>query len=265
VGSSVKIEYDYSYYSSPIVIISSTNNDGSYDWTIPSGMTGRTNYLVRVSSISSPSVYDDSDAFTIGAGPQSFSRSYTWDYGGQVWTYNISIPASFYNDYKGRVHQTFDFTQYVTSSDSVVMQMASTFKTKADSMGYNSYETVSFVMAFVQSLPYTSDLVTTGHDEYPRYPVETLVDNGGDCEDTAILMASMLQASPLNYDCILLELPADNPNHMATGVWGSGQISGTYFPFNGRNYYYCETTGDGWEIGELPQQYEGVSARMLQI
>jgi len=27
---------------------------------------------------------------------------------------------------------------------------------------------VSFVMAFVQSLPYTSDSVTTGYNEYPR-------------------------------------------------------------------------------------------------
>jgi len=33
--------------------------------------------------------------------------------------------------------------------------------------------------AFVQSLPYTSDLVTTGYDNYPRYPIETLIDMAG--------------------------------------------------------------------------------------
>ena len=40
-------------------------------------------------------------------------------------------------------------------------------------------EKVNLVITFVQSLPYTSDSVTTAFDEYPQYPMETLVEYGG--------------------------------------------------------------------------------------
>jgi len=67
VGSEVKIEYDYAYYSAPVTITSSTSNDGSYSWMIPSDTTPRTNYLIRITSTSYPSIFDDSNLFTIAA------------------------------------------------------------------------------------------------------------------------------------------------------------------------------------------------------
>jgi len=61
-----------------------------------------------------------------------------------------------------------------------------------------SRETIDFVGSFVQQLPYTSDRVTTPYDEYPRFPLETLYEKGGDCEDTAILAATILKE--MGYD-----------------------------------------------------------------
>lgn len=111
---------------------------------------------------------------------------------------------------------------------------------------------MSFLATFVQSLPYTSDSVTTGHDEYVRYPLETLIDDGGDCEDTAILLAALLKE--LGYDVVLLS----PPGHMAVGVAVSAGVVHSYttIEVHGVHYAYVETTGDGWRIGEVPDEYQ---------
>ena len=109
-------------------------------------------------------------------------------------------------------------------------------------------------------MPYAEDIVTTGYDEYARYPLETLVDYGGDCEDTSILMAALLKA--MGYDAVLLYFSGD-PGHVAVGV--AGQFSGSYFDYQGAKYYYLETTGSGWEIGDIPPEYEHKSANIYQI
>jgi len=63
-GSSVKIEL---YKSSLRVstITSSTSNDGSYSWTIPSSLTSSSYYKIRITSTSFSNVYDDSSSFSI--------------------------------------------------------------------------------------------------------------------------------------------------------------------------------------------------------
>lgn len=103
---------------------------------------------------------------------------------------------------------------------------------------------VNFILAFVQSLPYTVDNVTTGYDEFRRYAIETLIEGGGDCEDTTILACAIL--SGLGYKLVLIH----TPGHIAFGV--PGDFSGAYFSYNNDKYYYCETTGTGWTAGELP-------------
>ena len=47
--------------------------------------------------------------------------------------------------------------------------------------------------------------------EVPRWPVETLTEAGGDCEDLAILFASLIKAAPYPYDLELVYMDADNP------------------------------------------------------
>ena len=91
-------------------------------------------------------------------------------------------------------------------------------------LGYNSFDQVSFVLAFVQSLPYTSDSVTTGHDEYPRFPIETLVDDGGDCEDTSILFATLTLI--MGYGTVYI----NPPDHYAVGILGNN-LNGTYWTY----------------------------------
>jgi hypothetical protein len=194
-----------------------------------------------------------------------FNKEFAWSYNGYQWTWSLSIPKSLYDSYK-RVSLS-DRTRYgtggydylVSTKDSFVKQVANKLHEAASQKGYGAYETVSFMLAFVQSLPYTSDYVTKGFDEYPRFPIETLVDDGGDCEDTSILFATLVLIE--GYGTVFIS----PPSHVAVGVLGSSSITGSYYTYNSGRYYYCETTGEGWGIGDLPSQFEGVSAHIYPI
>lgn len=179
-----------------------------------------------------------------------FQRIYTWSYKNVEWTFNTKITREAYNYYKNLPHTSSSYANYaLTDEDRPYLQdILNKFTESGTRYGYSDYDNVMNVVIFVQSLPYTSDSVTTGFDEYPRYPIETLADNGGDCEDTSILTAALLKE--MGYDIVLLKFP----NHMAIGVHVDG-APGTYCEYNSVRYYYLETTGDGWKIGEVPEEY----------
>lgn len=189
------------------------------------------------------------------------TRSYVWEYGGE-WSWDVQIPEVLYEYYQGIPRPpTRDYSVYVTHplDDTYIGRLVEIIEESAAQKGLDEYHTIEFAIAFVQSLLYTIDSVTSPFDEYPRFPVETLVDGGGDCEDTSILLASLLDE--MGYGVVLLGLP----DHMAVGVKGGDNIYGHYFKYGGSKYYYIETTGSGWGIGDLPEEYEGCSAHVYAM
>lgn len=189
-------------------------------------------------------------------------RDYSWPYGGKEWTWELSINQSMYDYFKEMPRPpTVDYSVYVTNpqDDPYIDRLVEDINEAAAKANYSEYQTVEFATAFVQSLPYTVDSATSPFDEYPRYPIETLVDNGGDCEDTSILLASILNS--MGYEVILILLP----EHCAVGVKGEGNIYGIYWEYAGEKYFYIETTASGWAIGELPDEYAGASAHLYPM
>jgi hypothetical protein len=89
--------------------------------------------------------------------------------------------------------------------------------------------------------------------ETPRFPLETLLLGGGDCEDSAILLASILYAMPTDLDTKFWYIDIDNPvdpqniNHVIVGAEGDG---GTHL---------IETTG-----GQM-QPYEEVDGFAVDV
>lgn len=196
-----------------------------------------------------------------------YEKNFEWDYGGRHWTWNLSIPKAIYDAYQDVSVQrrTRDgpagYGFLTTTEDYYVKILAQKLDKITTEQGYGAYDKVSFVLAFVQSLPYTSDSVTTGHDEYPRFPIETLVDDGGDCEDTSILFATLTLI--MGYGTVYI----NPPNHYAVGVLGQN-LHGTYWTYpadSNDTYYYCETTGDGFKIGQLPIEFQGQDAFIYSI
>jgi len=194
--------------------------------------------------------------------PDTITRQYDWSYDGQEWQWTLAIPQSLYDYYVERPRApTEDYSIYVThpKDDEYIDTLIDKIEEVAADTGYDKWDTVNFAVSFIQSLTYATDNVTTSFDEYPRYPIETLVDNGGDCEDTSILMAAILDE--MGYSVVLIS----PPNHMAVGILGSEGMSGTYWEHNGSKYYYLETTSSGWKIGELPEEYTVESAIIYDI
>lgn len=193
----------------------------------------------------------------------NYSATYSWTYpygSDKVWTIGVTIPKATYANYTNEV-RTADYASYVTKDDAIIDQIASELKNDSEKGGY---DTAQFVLSFVQNIPYGTDENTTGYSDYPRYPVETLVDDVGDCKDHSTLYASLLDAPAINDDAVLFELlpQQGNVGHMAVGLWGQG-YTGTYVSYEGRDYYYCETTSPGWRIGEMPQDLTDYSIQVM--
>jgi hypothetical protein len=62
VGSSVRIEL-YKGGVLNLKIITSADNNGSYDWLIPSDQTIDSDYMIKIASASNPAVFDESDDY----------------------------------------------------------------------------------------------------------------------------------------------------------------------------------------------------------
>ena len=176
----------------------------------------------------------------------TIGKRYVWNFQGKSYTVLMIIDVERYNSYAGK--ERYDIPKLVAEGTGVIGNLKREFqKTFRQNRHWTQQERVDFVLSFVQSLPYTLDDVTTGYDEFRRYAIETLIEGGGDCEDTTILAAAIL--SGLGESTALIF----TPGHIALGV--SGDFKGTAFAYNGTNYYYCETTGTGWTVGTVPAAY----------
>lgn len=124
----------------------------------------------------------------------------------------------------------------------VVKELARSLETIAKS----ETEKVEVALTYTQSLPYSYDSTSKGRDEYVRYPVETLVDGCGDCEDKSVLLAAILYE--MNIGFVLLM----SPDHIAVGVNCEPRNDANGFVFKGKKYYYVETTQTDFQIGQIP-------------
>jgi transglutaminase-like putative cysteine protease len=117
----------------------------------------------------------------------------------------------------------------VDSEDPCVIQVAEHILSKTE--GYSDYLKIAAALYFVQSaIRYTSDQALYGCHEFWASPCETLHFHKGDCEDTSVLLMSILGA--MGYDSVLL----DYDGHEAVGVRQGDQPA--------PDYLYCETASD---------------------
>ena len=165
-----------------------------------------------------------------------------------------------YNEYKFRTrNRDYDLFASDPYDDWLIKDISDTLFSLSKECELEENKIPDFCISFVQSLNYTSDLESSGYDQYPRFPYETLYENGGDCEDTSILCVAILQE--MGYDVVLLELP----EHMAIGIKCDSEQKGKCFEYKGRDYYYLETTGSNWQIGELPEEYAGQPVKVIPV
>jgi hypothetical protein len=252
-----------------------TGNDGSiYTGSYSQGKRSGYGKIVYSNGSGFAGIWKDDKATPQGTYSNNSDESipaYIWDYKGQLWKWDPSYQISSINIFLGiysklpHPHRTrMDYLRtYCINTTPNEKQMlndvATCLKNGAVNAGYDEWDTVSYVSAFVQSFTYVSDLASTGYDEYIRYPLETLFSRKGDCEDTAILTATLIRELGYGTALILFD------NHCAVGIKGDNTISGTYYEVKGIRYYYLETTAKGWSIGQIPEERKSQKAIILPL
>ncbi|MDO5861825.1 MAG: InlB B-repeat-containing protein, partial [Thermoplasmata archaeon] len=213
------------------------------------------------------------------------TRTYSWKYQQDEWysaltkllglnnkgaTWDLDLSFAWYYEHlsadtpRGSTAAWNRIADYVDYKDSYIRAMATSLQKFTSDM--SSLERLNCILKLVQSIDYQYDSDGKGVDDYYKYPAETLWEMKGDCEDHAILFASLAKA--MGYDVILMYIYCYDSSgnlraaHVAAGVDVDG-ASGTYIEYNGVKYYYCEATssvGDNIfnyrNVGEKPDGYE---------
>jgi hypothetical protein len=168
------------------------------------------------------------------------NRDYAWD---------LPVTLRSYFNFKD-MKRPKDITTMVLENDPSLDALVGFIENSSLINNLKKSEEVNLVARLVQSLPRINQDVRTPYDNYPRYPVETLVDQAGDSQDTAILTAALLYK--MEYDVVFFYY--EEPLHLAVGVYMPG-VGGYYWEKAGKRYYYLETTGEAWLLGDCPPPY----------
>ena len=178
---------------------------------------------------------------------------------------DISIDSEMYRYYRGlgRYYGADEYQNYVNDANNkkIAAELVSAIRSASNSGAQSDAAVVREIAKFVQdTITYQYDLDTTGEDEYPRYPIETLYERQGDCEDTSILMAALLKES--GYEVGFLHLPG----HLAVVLRTADDYTGgAYYEIDGHRYLYIESTASGWNIGDIPEDVMNQPATFYAI
>ncbi len=186
--------------------------------------------------------------------------------------FQITIPVdlSRYEQAASADHTVHDWAEYarfvVEGRTPEVTLVAEELRLLARAHHMSRVQLLRNALDFCHQFQYAYDQDSKGVPEYPRFPIEMLVDREGDCECHAIFAAALLDL--LGFDVILLaaavNTPDPLPNHMAVGIAATAEVAElpetTFYSDGERRYYYCEATPpsgpDGsrwvWHIGEVP-------------
>jgi predicted transglutaminase-like cysteine proteinase len=208
---------------------------------------------------------------------KTYTRIYNWRFKNKNWKITYEIPINTYMNYlnsnvnripQNQPNSKDKMAAFVTSNEKVVKDLADELLSDAENKNYNDVTTANFILKFVQtSITYRLDDETKNCQEYWRFPVETLVDIQGDCEDTSVLYAAIMDA--LNYDVALLFYSwvedGEKVGHLAVGIQLEGS-HGSYVEDNdGTRYYYCETTTTTYSIGQIPKDIKSEPKMIIPI
>jgi PKD repeat protein len=238
----------------------------SYEWAYGDGTTGRGKLVWH--QYSAQGTYNiiltvrdnDGGERTATAGLRvtttidtsgTIPRHFEWDYNGQTQSCDLAISRDLYIYYKSQPRIAWglrDYDEYVLDPldddylETVTTEVLGT--TAGDR--YAAFEDALF---FVQHcIEYVNDPAWT---EYPRYPIEVLVDEIGDCEDTAILYASLVRT--LGYGALMVAVDTSGDgqaDHMI--VWVPVEQAfvdlhpdRSFWQYEGRTYAFAETAVEG--------------------
>lgn len=163
---------------------------------------------------------------------------YTWSAGLIIESVEFAVPEQLVTeagrDNPGSRHDQHgpNLLHYALRPCPVTDRVAATLRDQALRHGLSAWQPP---VLLVQSIPWVGDFYSTGRSDYWRYPIETLADGGGDCEDLAILAVALLRR--LGEPAIFL----GTDDHVGVGIGhGPGGLT-----IEGVAYSYVDVTQAG--------------------
>ncbi|MEM2463110.1 MAG: Ig-like domain-containing protein [Candidatus Bathyarchaeia archaeon] len=178
----------------------------------------------------------------------------------KLYKLNVAVSKFLYEYYRGMDHRQVsveDFAKFVTPFP---------LKPIADKLWeiYRTFEDfANGVLMIVHQIPYEFTIPA-------KYPIETLVENAGDCDLLSYVAASIMKAGGL--DVVLLYYPGEA--HMNVGVYlptppQHARQSIHHVTYKGISYYVAECTGDnwmvGWRVGECPDSLLNAECQIIPL
>jgi hypothetical protein len=208
-------------------------------------------------------------AAPVGAG--NIKREYSWDLVSPFKTLSLKTEVRFQDDEIDQLRKTNPFFENWQQASIDARQVAavlvqnggnasqaqaivSYMKDIARQNRLTAFEELQLALNFVQSPNVNYELDENCEEignrkEYFRLPAETLFDKRGDCDCKSVLAAALMKN--LGYPVLLLL--SSKAEHAAIAVGGAPSASDEdlfFFEHKGEHYYYCETTGEGWKVGQ---------------
>jgi len=180
--------------------------------------------------------------------------------GSTYYKLNVTVQQSLYEFYKEKSHRfnsDNDFAKFVTpyALEPIAHCLLEIYTDDEDF--------VNGVLMIVHQIPYQATVSA-------KYPVETIVENNGDCDLLSYIAASIIMAGGL--DVVLLYYETET--HMNIGVSLSyvpndARQQAYYTTYNQIRYYVAECTGGnwqtGWRVGECPDDLKQASAQIITL
>ncbi len=199
--------------------------------------------------------------------PHCWAENYSQSYqlldkpnGSTYYRLNVTVQQSLYDYYIGKSHKlnsNSDFAKFVTPY---------ALKPIADSLWQIYADDEDFtngVLMMMHQIPYEATTPA-------KYPVETIVENNGDCDLFSFVAASIIKAGGLDIVLLYYESEA----HMNVGVSLShapydAREQAYYVTYNNIRYYVAECTGgdwqNGWRVGECPDKLKTASVQVVTL
>ena len=178
----------------------------------------------------------------------------------------VSITPSLYNYYGNLSHtlnEDSDYAKFITPQ--AVAPIAESIQKVTNKLPHSDEQFADAVLMMVHQIPY---VITE-----PKYPIETLKDNSGDCVELSSLAASIMKAGGL--DVVLIHYTGINPEHMNVGVYLpykpfyhtlTSPLTG--FEYDNKTYWTAEATPAGnWRVGDQSESlgFAGASAVIIPV
>jgi len=197
---------------------------------------------------------------------------YRVSYGGKEYVFKLSIAPDYVAVFTTRLPHTLhengdNVADFVAKDDPYVADLVTQAKAYASADAkVNAQE---LLLALAKNVKYNPDAYT-GELEYPKYAIETLVDQSGDCEDLSILAASLVGRLK-GFDQVAFVF---FPGHMGLGIKTNAQemVDRTknslligHVEAEKTEYLYQEITDSTWVLGQIPDMYTKKKATVYQI